>query len=317
MPRGYAGAKRIKAIDPFSRTHGFVDVDAGRVRDDPLGFSSAREAARVPRKLRLLMALQRRAVTGGLGVRPREKDALGGVAQLPGESLPAFQRRVHAEVRKIRAAEGDVKLKGVSEKRREYLERRKGGGRSAGGDAGGGAGGDAGGAAALAEAEAFADAFGRDVVDYDETLVPAADARRAKKRSRAEDVDAGVARGSDRVVFGERVEAPPRLTFKPTLSKSEAVAAQIRAALAAKERAAGAEPKAKVKLDKRARLAARAAQAAAAAASVARTAAARGDAEESDRERAAQNAAAASARRVALASQETATRTAPRGALRL
>ena len=321
MPRGYAGAKRIKSIDPFSRTHGVVDVYAGRVRDDPISFNAAREATRVPRKLRLLMSLQRRAETGGLGAHPREADALGHVAaRLPGESLDAFRRRVYAEVRKVRAAESDVKLTGVSEKRREYLERRKGNAASGGGGGGGGGGGQ-GSEAALAEAEAFADSFGKDVVDYDKSLIPVADARRAKKRSRAEDEDAGAARRGDSVVvFGERVEAPPRLTFKPTLSKQEAVAEQVRAALAAREKAerSAQHGEKKPKLDKRARLAARAAAAAAAARSSANARDLSEDARAKAEADAANAAAASSARRAAFAQEhEAASRIAPRGALRV
>ena len=108
----------------------------------------------------------------------------------------------------------------------------------------------------VAAAAVFADTYGTDVFEHAAAVEPAA-AARAAKRARADDVaDGGVAKRveyssrADAPSFGERVEAPPRLSVKPRAPRAERQAASIALALAPKAQKAP-------KLDKRAREAAR------------------------------------------------------------
>lgn len=301
-----SGAKRIKSIDPFSASHGFVDADRGRVYNNAPG-SAAREASRLPRKLRMMLQLQRASDAHKIGSRPRAPptalDAVGD--RRPGEPLAAYKRRVYSAAAAAKAATRVTSLHGISAKRKAYYERRKGEGddddvdgkteggegkgdedekssvkiavataTSGGGMASGGGGGrgaitakpvwvsKAAAADALARevaaAAVFADTFGTDVSEFSAAVAPA-DAARAAKRARADDVAGGgvakrvdVSSRADAPRFGERVEAPPRLTVKPRMPKAERQAASIQRALAPKQEKAP-------KLDKRAREAARAA----------------------------------------------------------
>ncbi len=309
-----SGAKRIKSIDPFSATAGFVDADRGRIYNNAPG-SAAREASRLPRKLRMMLQLQRASDAHKIGSRPRAPpsalDAVGD--RRPGEPLAAYKRRVYSAAAAAKAATRVASLHGISAKRKAYYERRKGGegeendddvdgavGDSGGGGGEGGKGdeksrvttatisgggsmasgcGGGGGprgaisakpvwvskaAAAdalardVAAAAVFADTFGTDVSEFSAAVAPA-DAARAAKRARADDVAGGgvakrvdVSSRADAPRFGERVEAPPRLTVKPRMPQAERQAASIQRALAPKQEKAP-------KLDKRAREAARAA----------------------------------------------------------
>ena len=298
-----SGAKRIKSIDPFSASHGFVDADRGRIYNNAPG-TAAREASRLPRKLRMMLQLQRASVSHKIGSRPRAPpnaiDAVGD--RRPGEPLAAFKRRVYSAAAAEKAATRVPSLHGISAKRKAYYERRKGegegdddvdgvvGGGGGEGDnektvgsalaatSGGGAasgGGTRGAISAkpvwvskadaadalardVAAAAVFADTFGTDVSEFSAAVAPA-DAARAAKRARADDVAGGgvakrvdVSSRAEAPRFGERVEAPPRLTVKPRMPKAERQAASIQRALAPKQEKAP-------KLDKRAREAARAA----------------------------------------------------------
>ncbi len=301
------GAKRIKSIDPFSASQGVVDADRGRVYNNAPD-SAAREASRLPRKLRALLALRRASDLKILSSRPRAPEsALDSVGdRRPGEPLAAYKRRVYAAATAARAASRVASLHGISAKRQAYFE-RKGLKRSKNGsdDGFGGDGAapnvDAGdrddnsggralpqqastatrgtisaqppaakrehnerGTAATrardeAEGAIFADTFGTHISEYSAHHFPDAARRDAKRARAADDGEMRYAEAAPR--FGERVEAPPRLTVLPRPLKAERMARSIAAAMAPK----ASKP---AKLDKRAREAARNAGAARPAATV-------------------------------------------------
>jgi hypothetical protein len=115
-----------------------------------------------------------------------------------------------------------------------------------------------------AEGAIFADTFGTHVSEYSAQHLPDAARRDARRARAADDGEMRYAEAAPR--FGERVEAPPRLTVLPRPLKAERMARSIAAAMAPK----AAKP---AKLDKRAREAARSAGAARPAAAVHVTAA--------------------------------------------
>ena len=140
--------KKIKLIDPFSRTGGFVDVDKGKV------FNVAprpRDLEALPKGVARLVALRAMATSKGSGsVRPAPGRAallntardvqLGGSREkttvpikhfshmraFPGESLASFNKRVNVERRKQRAEAAAMPMGSkLSAKRVRYLEARR------------------------------------------------------------------------------------------------------------------------------------------------------------------------------------------------
>ena len=124
--------KRIKAIDPFSKTGGVVDPDAGKVVNKaPTRKELTGDA--VPRSVQLM--LERRAAAGLGGTAPRKPfkpapktlpdKAFAHVSALPGESLASFNRRVDAERGKQLSAQRQQVLESrpVSAKRKAYQKK--------------------------------------------------------------------------------------------------------------------------------------------------------------------------------------------------
>jgi len=127
--------KRIKAIDPFSKTGGVVDHDKGKV------FNKAptrKDMDAVPRSMQLLF--DRRAAGGltdgapppsrarAFSVQPKALPvkAFAHVSALPGESLQAYGRRVDAE-RSTQLAglrQGALDAKPTSAKRKAYQKKQ-------------------------------------------------------------------------------------------------------------------------------------------------------------------------------------------------
>jgi hypothetical protein len=120
--------KRIKAVDPFSRTGGFVDLDKGKsINRAP----SKKDVEAQPASIKRMLA-QKAAIMGGAAAaarpdKPKPAQFFSHVKPMPGESMSAFHRRVNAERTKqlatIRA--GAKEAKHISDKRREYLDRKK------------------------------------------------------------------------------------------------------------------------------------------------------------------------------------------------
>lgn len=132
--------KKLKAIDPFSKE------SAAKARAGPEEVSgevrppSRNESSRLPRRMQELMRLKERMASGnsagGSGKRssgpaadkPKSERLFKHMEALPGESLPAFNRRVKAELRKrvaeIKAAAPAAEAKTISDARRAHLEAR-------------------------------------------------------------------------------------------------------------------------------------------------------------------------------------------------
>ena len=189
--------KRIKAIDPANpKTHGVVPEKLSGARElAPRGVSVHRQP--LPRSLRDLQAVQGHFAGPAKAPRAPDPHSLRHVADLPGESMASFKRRLKTERRRLLAELGRAPLGGgVSEKRKAFLEKRgkkrKGnGGEGSGaqsGDGGGGGGGGAarGGARAAGHADDGGDAsaapFASRFVDYHPSLLPANLLRAKRKR---------------------------------------------------------------------------------------------------------------------------------------
>lgn len=223
--------KRIKAIDPFSKTGGRVDLDAGKSFN--LG-PSKKDVEAIPRAIQVMLA-QKAALAGEKPTlrpdKPKSTTFFGHVKPLPGESMGAFHRRLNNERTKalsgIRQEAKDAKH--ISGKRKEYLDKKKEKKRQRGSgllQAGYAAdtpdptqlpGGLSGGKKRKRQAErerARAQAAGEG--DGDSDGGPA-----AKRRAGA----GGEARmdfPTDSVSFGERAMEPPKLTVKPRKSQVRA-----------------------------------------------------------------------------------------------
>jgi hypothetical protein len=276
--------KRIKAIDPFSKTHGVVDETKGKTYDLA---PRASEVDAVPSSLRYLLNPPQKkhkqkeggggsgnhtAAGGDSSSKQQAGRRLTHIQELPGESLKSYARRVKNEMRKIRkqdlaasasAAAGGGggggggaafgQLHKISDKRKEFLERKK---LKKNGKAAVGAGGadddddddEADGAAAKGKKgndsdDAGGPEFGHFIGDYFPRLQHGGGAGKKRRRGGGgEDDDddddddtagggagGGGGRGSGRSVdvvrFGERVEAPPTFSAVPRLSKKQLAAA--------------------------------------------------------------------------------------------
>ena len=115
--------KKIKAFDPFSKTGGFVDHDAGK---DLNLAPRARDVDKAPRKVAELFSGGRKQDKA-----PLEKAAGGGkiynMKSFPGESMKAFNRRVNVEgSKRLQQLSVDAgPKKPISEKRKKYLNEKR------------------------------------------------------------------------------------------------------------------------------------------------------------------------------------------------
>jgi hypothetical protein len=230
--------KKIKSFDPFSRSQGVVKEPESTAKANAAPTKSERNY--VPSKLRRIMSLQRGAAGAQPGGRGQEKvrrsdgserrqvhgasapsgvdaAAFAHIHALPGESTKFYAGRVNAELRRLKESgrAAAVAAKPISKKRKAYLsaneERKK----------------SKAGHMAQRRADADAEQFGEGV---DEDAEGADAPERAllgggRKRQRAP--EAGDFPTAERVAFGERVEAPPRLQAVPRPNKAQRMQATI------------------------------------------------------------------------------------------
>ena len=182
----------------------------------------------VPRALRDLWSARRRLE------KPREaparKRVFDHIKEQPGESLASFKRRLNLAHNKLRTEKPALPPKGISEKRKRYLDktmaRKKEGGKG-GKDAFDGSlrpldQGDRRGNFSRVSAEDNAGDLGHTMPfatrmsDYHSSLLPV-DVRRAKRKAEESGGVQGFDswRKSDAPQFGERVNEPPRFKMLP------------------------------------------------------------------------------------------------------
>lgn len=209
--------KRIKAIDPFSKTGGKVDFDLGKSYD--LG-PSKKDIEAIPRSIQMM--LDKKAALAGEKPalrpdKPKNTSFFSHVKMLPGESMSAFHRRLNNERTKALASirQEAKESKHISSKRKEYLDKKKEKKKLRGtGELEAGYAADApdplnekGGLKNKRKRAQREQEGGGDLDDSDGEHAPSA------KREKTMEFP------SDRVTFGERAMEPPKLTVKPRKSQ--------------------------------------------------------------------------------------------------
>jgi hypothetical protein len=225
--------KRIKAIDPHNpKTRGVVPEKEGAPRElAPRGASLHRQP--LPRSLRALQAVQGYFAGPARPPRAPVPHSMRHIAELPGESLASFKRRVKAEKRRLLAELRDVPAAppAGAEKPGAALRVRAAREPQGAGAGGGGGGGAPGGGAAPAAAAAghgddggdsAAAPFASRFVDYHPSLLPAALLRAKRKREGGGEAGLDAFLPAAPPAFGERAEAPPRFLALPRNAENKA-----------------------------------------------------------------------------------------------
>lgn len=232
--------KKIKAFDPFSKTGGVVPEPESAAKADQAPKKNDRD--RMPSKLRQMMSLKNKFVKPG-GIVPK-KESTGSklfnhVQAYPGEKMRQFAKRVTDEYRKVKKNMKDSgqlghSFKQVNEKRKAYLEGKR----------------------EKKRARLANEFVAEDEEGNEDLIMPAIDhlpvgaalpGAGGKRKRRDSDDDFPAA---DQVTFGERVEAPPKLSA-PRLNKAMRHKVALERAMAGVK--AGGAGKGKERLDKEGR----------------------------------------------------------------